>query len=86
MDNQTMSIKNRWQPTSCQIPRVLFVGDLLSLNQWQSLTCMIHKSRPEAKYNLVKIGGLSELKFLEYDVSIMLSRNAFLVDIVLEGS
>ncbi|KAB2612657.1 protein trichome birefringence-like 43 [Pyrus ussuriensis x Pyrus communis] len=65
---------------------VLFVGDSLSLNQWQSLACIIHKSLPEAKYNLVKIGSLSELKFPEYDVSIMLSHNAFLVDIVLEGS
>ncbi|KAM1413079.1 hypothetical protein TB2_024928 [Malus domestica] len=92
--------KYRWQPTSCQIPRItgrsflqrlrgkriLFVGDSLSLNQWQSLTCMIHKSAPEAKYDLVKIGGLSVLKFPAYDILIMLSRNAFLVDIVLEGS
>ncbi|XP_021826117.1 protein trichome birefringence-like 43 isoform X1 [Prunus avium] len=91
-------LKYRWQPTSCQIPRIsgrgflrrfrgkriLFVGDSLSLNQWQSLACLIYKSAPQAKYNVIRTGGLSILKFPEFDVSIMLSRNSYLVDIMRE--
>lgn len=86
----------RWQPTSCNLPRfngrdflrrfrgkrIMFVGDSLSSNQWQSLTCLLHTSVPLAKYTSQRIGGLSIFRFPAYDVSIMFSRNAFLVDIV----
>ncbi|KAK9922867.1 hypothetical protein M0R45_031307 [Rubus argutus] len=88
-------LKYRWQPTSCQTPRfsgsrflesfrgkrILFVGDSLSMNQWQSLTCMLYKS-VQAKYSINRIGGLSIFSFPAYDVSIVLSRNAYLVDTV----
>ncbi|ONI16580.1 hypothetical protein PRUPE_3G107900 [Prunus persica] len=93
-------LKYRWQPTSCDLPRfdgrsflgrfrgkrILFVGDSLSMNQWQSLTCLLHKSVPEANYTLSKVGGVSTFKFPAYDVSIVLSRNAFLVDVVNESN
>lgn len=42
---------------------ILFVGDSLSLNQWQSLTCMLHTAVPQAQYTLVRIGGLSIFTF-----------------------
>lgn len=29
--------------------KVMFVGDSLSLNMWESLTCMIYSSDPKAK-------------------------------------
>ncbi|XVE83583.1 hypothetical protein DITRI_Ditri16bG0098500 [Diplodiscus trichospermus] len=88
----------RWQPTSCNLPRfsgreflrrfkgkrLMFVGDSLSLNQWQSLTCLLHTAVPRAKYTLQRIEGLSTFSFPAYGVSIMLLRNAFLVDIVNE--
>nr|DAD37713.1 TPA_asm: hypothetical protein HUJ06_008354 [Nelumbo nucifera] len=61
---------------------IMFVGDSLSLNQWQSLTCMLHKSVPKSNYTLVRTEGLSTFTFLEYNVKVMLFRNAFLVDIV----
>ncbi|KAH7533231.1 hypothetical protein FEM48_Zijuj04G0108200 [Ziziphus jujuba var. spinosa] len=85
----------RWQPFGCNLPRfygedflrrfkgrsIMFVGDSLSLNQWQSLTCLLHTANPQAKYSLARTGGLSTFTFPAYNVKIMFSRNAFLVDI-----
>nr|GMD11537.1 protein trichome birefringence-like 38 [Ipomoea batatas] len=56
-------LKYAWKPDSCDLPRfdggellkrwrgkkVMFVGDSLSLNMWNSLACMIHASVPTAK-------------------------------------
>ncbi|XP_022740503.1 protein trichome birefringence-like 43 [Durio zibethinus] len=89
-------LKYRWQPTACNLPRfngedllsrmsgksIMFVGDSLSLNQWQSLTCMLHTAVPHAKYTIKTVEGLSTFKFSEYNTKVMFSRNAFLVDIV----
>ncbi|KAL0306758.1 UNVERIFIED_CONTAM: protein trichome birefringence-like 43 [Sesamum radiatum] len=65
--------------------KVMFVGDSLSLNQWQSLTCMLHVAAPQALYTLHTKDGLSTFTFPEYDVSLKFIRNAFLVDIKVEG-
>ncbi|KAE8022365.1 hypothetical protein FH972_008168 [Carpinus fangiana] len=62
--------------------RILFVGDSLSLNQWQSLTCMIHSATPHSEYKLEKMGSLRTFTFTEYNVSVMHLWNAFLVDII----
>ncbi|KAM1078193.1 hypothetical protein ACFX19_025893 [Malus domestica] len=89
-------LKYRWQPFACGLPRfdgstflsthrgrnILFVGDSLSLNQWQSLTCMLYTAVPGTKYTLVTKGGLSTFTFLEYNLKVSFSRNAFIVDIV----
>ncbi|XVF04413.1 hypothetical protein REPUB_Repub05bG0080300 [Reevesia pubescens] len=88
----------RWKPTDCTLPRfngqdllrklkgkkMLFIGDSLSLNQWQSLTCMLHAAVPQSNYTINRKGDLSTFSLPDYDVSLMLSRNAFLVDIVKE--
>ncbi|XP_027172660.1 protein trichome birefringence-like 41 [Coffea eugenioides] len=93
-------LKFKWKPNRCELPqfnaphflrkfkgkKILFVGDSLSLNQWQSLTCMLHAALPQSNYNLQKKGNLSTFTFREYDVSLMLSRNAFLVDLVEENN
>jgi len=42
---------------------ILFVGDSLSLNQWQSLTCMLHTAVPRANYTSVRTGDLSTFTF-----------------------
>ncbi|KAF8391261.1 hypothetical protein HHK36_023563 [Tetracentron sinense] len=70
-------LKYRWNPDSCVLPRfngldfllrwrgkkIMFVGDSLSLNQWESLTCMIHASVPKAKTTLVRRGSLTSVTF-----------------------
>ncbi|XP_028760229.1 protein trichome birefringence-like 43 [Neltuma alba] len=91
--------KYSWQPSACKLPRfhgedflermrgksIMFVGDSLSLNQWQSLTCMLHKSVPQSQYTNDRIGLLSTFTFPEYDVKVVMSRNVFLVDVVDEN-
>ncbi|KZV43149.1 protein trichome birefringence-like 43 [Dorcoceras hygrometricum] len=94
-------LKYRWRPDDgCVLPRfdgvnflrklkgkrLIFVGDSLSLNQWQSLTCMLHLAVPNAKYISNRIGGLSNFTFPEYQVSLLFLRNAFLVDITRDAS
>ncbi|XP_048321581.2 protein trichome birefringence-like 41 [Ziziphus jujuba] len=91
-------LKYRWKPTACELPRfdgvkflkrfkgkkILFVGDSLSLNQWQSLLCLLHASVPQSNYQITRKGDLSKFSLPEYGVSVSLSRNSFLVDLVKE--
>ncbi|KAL0844268.1 hypothetical protein Bca101_017514 [Brassica carinata] len=88
-------LKYSWQPDSCIIPRfdglaflnklrgkrVMFVGDSLSLNMWESLACMIHSSVPDSKTTFIKRTPLSSLTFQEYGVTLYLYRTPYLVDI-----
>ncbi|KAG2320695.1 hypothetical protein Bca4012_056270 [Brassica carinata] len=88
-------LKYSWQPESCTIPRfdgaaflrrwrgkrVMFVGDSLSLNMWESLGCMIHASVPKAKTAFVKRTPLSTITFQEYGVTLHLYRTPYIVDI-----
>lgn len=39
--------------------KMMFVGDSLSLNQWQSLTCMLHASLPDSNFTIQRKGDLS---------------------------
>ncbi|KAL2455591.1 Protein trichome birefringence-like 37 [Forsythia ovata] len=64
--------------------KIMFVGDSLSLNQWQSLTCMLHAAVPQSNFTLQRKGDLSTFYFQDYNISLMLFRNAFLVDLVKE--
>ncbi|KAK6919723.1 Trichome birefringence-like, N-terminal domain [Dillenia turbinata] len=94
----TQYLKYRWQPSSCDLPRfnglvflekwrgkkIMFVGDSLSFNQWQSLSCMIHAAVPNSKYSLIRKGPLASLTFEDYGVKLMLYRTPYLVDMVRE--
>ncbi|KFK44758.1 hypothetical protein AALP_AA1G299000 [Arabis alpina] len=85
-------LKYSWQPEACTIPRfdgaaflrkwrgkqVMFVGDSLSLNMWESLACMIHASVPNAKTTFRK--G-STITFQEYGVTLHMYRTPYIVDI-----
>ncbi|XP_047939343.1 protein trichome birefringence-like 39 [Salvia hispanica] len=87
-------LKYRWQPSSCNLAsfnglnflermkgkKIMFVGDSLSLNMWESLSCMIHAWVPNARTSLVERQGLSQLTFLDYGVKLLLYRTQYLVD------
>ncbi|KAK6946594.1 PC-Esterase [Dillenia turbinata] len=91
-------LKYRWKPTSCDLPRfdgqdflrrfkgkkILFVGDSLSLNQWESLTCMVHAAVPKSSYNMSSKGKFKTFSIPDYGISISLNRLPFLVDQVEE--
>ncbi|KAH0927232.1 LOW QUALITY PROTEIN: hypothetical protein HID58_019488 [Brassica napus] len=69
--------------TGMQISMVQW-SDSLSLNQWQSLTCMLHSSVPKSPYTMTTEGTISTFTFQEYGVGIKFDRNPYLVDIVSE--
>ncbi|XP_010521954.1 PREDICTED: protein trichome birefringence-like 45 [Tarenaya hassleriana] len=88
-------LKFRWQPFSCRIPRfngvkflsemrgktVMFVGDSLGRNQWESLICMITASAPSIHTQFINKDPLSTFKFLDYGVKVSFYRAPYLVDI-----
>ncbi|XP_031130202.1 protein trichome birefringence-like 38 [Ipomoea triloba] len=91
-------LKYAWKPDSCDLPRfdggellkrwrgkkVMFVGDSLSLNMWNSLACMIHASVPTAKITYSRQETLSYVTFKGYGVTLYLYHTTYLVDIVKE--
>ncbi|KAK4286098.1 hypothetical protein QN277_002706 [Acacia crassicarpa] len=91
----TLYQKYRWQPFSCPLPRfnalnflqkyrgkkIMFVGDSLSLNQFNSLACMIHSWIPNSRTSTSQKGVLSTVTFEEYGLSLFLYRTPYLVDI-----
>ncbi|KAL2898365.1 Protein trichome birefringence-like 41 [Bienertia sinuspersici] len=87
-------LKFRWQPDDCDIPRfdgvdfltrmrgkkIMFVGDSLSLNNYQSLICLLHAAVPSS--NIIQAtGGVQTWIFLDYNVSITMYSALYLVDI-----
>ncbi|KAE8733084.1 Protein PMR5 [Hibiscus syriacus] len=93
-------LKYRWQPLNCQLPRfdgvaflskmrgknVMFVGDSLGRNQWESLICMILAGDPQTQTQMNRAMPLSTFKFLEYGITMSYFRAPYLVDIdVVQG-
>ncbi|XP_061361946.1 protein trichome birefringence-like 42 isoform X2 [Gastrolobium bilobum] len=63
--------------------KIMFVGDSISNNMWQSLTCMLHVAVPESNYiSTTLTKHLSVFSFPEYEASIMWLKNGFLVDVI----
>ncbi|XP_074569869.1 protein PMR5-like isoform X1 [Curcuma longa] len=93
-------LRYRWRPAGCELPRfdgvdflrrmrgktVMFVGDSLGRNQWQSLICMIAAASPLSPTQFIRGDPLSAYKFLDYGVSISFYRAPYLVDVgLVEG-
>ncbi|KAL6999658.1 hypothetical protein U1Q18_000815 [Sarracenia purpurea var. burkii] len=89
----------RWQPNGCDLPRfngvdflrryrgksIMFAGDSLSRDQWESLTCLLYTAAPNLEYNLSRVDMISTFTIHDYGLKVLLDRNVFLVDIVKES-
>ncbi|CAN6284625.1 unnamed protein product [Urochloa humidicola] len=93
-------LRYSWKPAGCELPRfdgadflarmkgktVMFVGDSLGRNQWESLVCLLHAAAPQSPAQLVSSDPLYNYKFLEYDLTVSFYRAPYLVDIdVVQG-
>ncbi|KAG0496358.1 hypothetical protein HPP92_000893 [Vanilla planifolia] len=92
-------LRYRWKPAACELPpfdalyflermtgkTIMFVGDSLGRNQWESLICMLHVAAPLSATVMSRGDPLSTYKFLEQDVSVSFYRAPYLVDIAVEG-
>ncbi|TVU28743.1 hypothetical protein EJB05_20274, partial [Eragrostis curvula] len=90
----------RWQPSGCKIPRLnpvdmlerlrgkrlVFVGDSLNRNMWESLICILRNSIKD-KRKVFEVSGRSQFKaegaysflFQDYNCSVEFFRSPFLV-------
>ncbi|CAL4922177.1 unnamed protein product [Urochloa decumbens] len=93
-------LRYRWKPAGCELPTfdgadfltrmkgkmVMFVGDSLGRNQWESLVCLLHAAAPQSPAQLVSSDPLYNYKFLEYELTVSFYRATYLVDIdVVQG-
>lgn len=88
-------LKYRWQPKECNLPRfdgkyflkkvkgkkIMFIGDSVSLNQWESLLCLLHAAVPHSTIIQETNDQISTVTFKNYGVSISLHNSKYLVDI-----
>ncbi|XBJ07200.1 hypothetical protein VPH35_012761 [Triticum aestivum] len=93
-------VKWRWQPSRCDLPRfdakfmleklrnrrVVFVGDSIGRNQWESLLCMLSSGVPNKKsiYEIngspiTKHTGFLIFKFSDYNCTVEYYRSPFIV-------
>ncbi|CAI8596025.1 unnamed protein product [Vicia faba] len=91
-------LKYRWQPTNCNLSsfdgksfltkfkgkQIMYIGDSVSLNQWQSFICMLHSILPNATVTQVDGEPITNHTFQEYGVSVIVYHSTYLVDIEVE--
>ncbi|XP_071708859.1 protein trichome birefringence-like 38 [Rutidosis leptorrhynchoides] len=89
-------LKFRWQPTQCNLPRfdavefltkmrgkkIMYIGDSISVNQWQSMVCLLYAGLPpQAIITEKTVDQTTTVMFEDYGVSISVFLSHYLVDI-----
>ncbi|XP_062086554.1 protein trichome birefringence-like 37 [Humulus lupulus] len=89
-------LKYRWNPTHCHLPRasgmdflkllkgkkILFIGDSITLNHWESFMCLLHGDAPNSTITPLNNHTFSSgLLFKDYDVQVLRLNSHYLVDI-----
>ncbi|KAA3464228.1 protein ESKIMO 1-like [Gossypium australe] len=84
----------RWQPRDCSLPkfnarllleklrgkRLMFVGDSLNRNQWESMVCLLLQSGVSGKKSRKKSGSLIIFSIKEYNTTVEFFWSPFLVE------
>ncbi|KAI4306841.1 hypothetical protein L6164_030085 [Bauhinia variegata] len=84
----------RWQPRDCSLPkfkpkllleklrnkRLMFVGDSLNRNQWESMLCFVQSVVPSGRKSLNKTGSLAVFRIEDYNATVEFYWAPFIVE------
>ncbi|KAJ8900370.1 hypothetical protein K2173_025010 [Erythroxylum novogranatense] len=85
----------KWKPTGCDLPRfngrdflarfrgkkIMYVGDSVSVNHFESLLCLLHSVVPDLRVTSKSTNTTLTVTFRDYEVSIVMFLTHYLVDI-----
>ncbi|KAJ0435416.1 putative PC-Esterase [Helianthus annuus] len=65
--------------------KIMYIGDSISLNQWQSMVCLLHAALPpHSVVTTENVNSTTTVTFKDFGVSVSIFLSNYLVDIVKE--